>query len=1024
MKKVQRFKGYLKGSLNSALILGLVLVSLLAIPISEAQAKFAEIQGTVKDASGESLIGALVNVKGKSGGSATDVNGNFRINAEPTDVLVISYVGYVTQEIAVGNRVRVDVVLAEDAKSLDEVVVIGYGVANKRDLTGSIVKVGGKEVADKPNPNPIASLQGKVAGLQVVNNGTPGKAPDIRIRGTVSIGSVQPLYVVDGIFNDNIDYLNPNDIESFEILKDPSSLAIFGVRGASGVIMITTKRAKTGAPVVTFNSSFGMKNLDKKIKVANAAQFRELFAEERANIGASGSGIDFDIFNSNTDWIDAVTQKGYFTSNNINVAATTDRNKFSAGVGYITDEGVVLYQKLKKLTINIADEYKIKSYLKVGFNVNAMNLDKPLDYAEGVLDLARKVVPVSPIFNSQEKLYNSLPAIQNSGLVNPLLELDRLNGRFINKEIRAVSSAFAELSFLKNFNFRTTLYADISSLDSRNYRPMYYAYDLETSSKFLYGNQRSMVSQGDETYRKFQADYILSYNNRFGKHSVNSTLGATQNLNTYKGLFGSVNQGEIGQMIPDDPRFWFVDNGFGDAQSKRSSSNQWEKATIGYLFRTLYSFDSKYYVNFSFRRDGSSQISPNNRWKNFWAAGAAWDITSESFMKDQKVFDYLKLKGSYGILGNQNTYDFNYPFYPGLVSGTAAVFGNNIFRAAIPAYLADENLTWEKVAAKEVGLEFAAVNNKLRGEIAWYDKKTSDLMVYFSGAQGASNGLTNEGSIRNSGIELSASYNHSFSDSFSMTVGGNFTTVKNKVLSLDPENAKNGIIRDFSRTIVGSPIGSFFGYVVEGVYQSNREIANSPTVSGFSVAPGDLKFKDINGDGVIDANDRTEIGNPTPDFMYGFNVGFNYKNWDLGVDAAGVYGNEIFRAWGGTESPFQQTNYPEFKMNRWNGAGTSNWEPILALSHRVNYEPSTYMIEDGSYFRLRNVTLGYNFKSTILSKLKLQNVRLYGNVQNLVTFANNSGYTPEFGGTALNFGVDRAGGPNPRVTTFGLNVTF
>ncbi|HEY0730983.1 MAG TPA: TonB-dependent receptor, partial [Chitinophagaceae bacterium] len=362
------------------------------------------------------------------------------------------------------------------------------------------------------------------------------------------------------------------------------------------------------------------------------------------------------------------------------------------------------------------------------------------------------------------------------------------------------------------------------------------------------------------------------------------------------------------------------------------------------------------------------------------------------------------------------------PYYPGLVGGSAAVFGDIVYNASAQAYLPNPNLKWETVNAKEVGVELAAFNNRLRFEAAYFNKLTEDLMTFIPGLNGLQNGLDNIGSIRNSGFELSAGWNQSINKDLNINISGNLTTYKNEVVELATKEFS--IQQGLSRTTVGLPIGYFYGYIVEGIYQSYADKLKSPVNTDFSYGPGDFKYKDVNGDGVISAADRTIIGNPTPDFTYGGTVTVNYKGFDLGVDVGGVYGNEVYRNWGSTESPFQRVNYPAFKINRWHGEGTSNWDPILGQDRRINYEVSTYGIEDGSYFRIRNLQLGYNFRPGVISKLKAKNLRLYANVQNLKTWKNNSGYTAEFGGSAISFGVDNAGGAIPMVTTFGLNVTF
>lgn len=1005
-----------------------------ALSPDEIKSKDVRVTGTVTAPGGEPLAGVSVAVKGSRTGTSTNITGNYSLSVPDDAVLIFSSVGYETQEVAVAGKTTINITLQLSAKKIDEVVVIGYGTANRRDLTGSITKVAGKEVADKPNTNPITSLQGKVAGLSVVTNGTPGSEPDIRIRGTISIGSVKPLYVVDGVFNDNIDYINPNDIESIEILKDPSSLAIFGVRGAAGVIAITTKKARSGQVIVNFNTSFGFKKLVDKIELADADLFKTLYEEEKVNIGVT-SPFDYSKWTANTDWIDAVTRTGKFSATNVSVAASTDKNKFNMGLGYVHDEGIIRHEQLNKMLFSFSDEVKLNKAIKVGFNFNGIR-QRPSYGAGWVLDAARKVVPMVPagrksiytknpygIDSNYYDLYYELPSIQNSGVINPLLPLENEYDNTITTEYRSVGSVFGEISFLKNFTFKGTVYADISNVNNRIYTPLYNAYDAATGNAFLY-SRTSRVDESDQTWRKFQQDYLLNYKRSFNAHNVQAVAGWTT---YYFGNFsrsGSVKQSATGQAIPDDKRFWYIDNKFGDPLSKIASSSQREYTTASGLLRVLYNYKSKYYLNGSFRRDGSSQISPNNRWQNFWAVGAAWELTRENFMSNVSFFDFVKLKASMGVLGNQNTYGYDYPFYPGLIGGNAAVFGNLVYNAYSQEYLPNPNLKWETVRAKEIGVELDAFKRKLHFEANYFNKVTKDLMTFVPGnpTAGTPNGLDNVGSIKNSGIELSAIWTQRLTTDLTLTLSGNLTTYENEVLEL--ASKEFSISSGLNRTTVGLPIGYFYGYVVEGIYQSYADKLGSPVNTEFAYGPGDFKYKDVNNDGKITSADRTMIGNPTPDFTYGGSIGLNYKGFDLGVDVGGVYGNEVYRNWGGTESPFQRVNYPAFKVNRWHGAGTSNWDPILGQDHRINYQASSYGIEDGSYFRIRNVQLAYNFNTKLISRAKMKSLRLFVNVQNLKTWKNNSGYTSEFGGSALSFGVDNAGGAIPVTTTFGLNVNF
>lgn len=1009
----------------STVLARMVTFSLALLFTMQAMSQGGKVAGKVTNESGEPVSGASVIVKGKGTGTTTDASGNFSLAAASNSILSISSVGYESQDVSVAGRDVVNVVLTQAARKVDEVVVIGYGTASKRDLTGSIVKLSGREVADKPNVNPVASLQGKVAGLSVVNSGTPGQEPDIRIRGTNSIGGVKPLYLVDGIFNDNINFVNPNDIESVEVLKDASSLAIFGVRGANGVIAITTKKAKAGQVNINFNSSVGRKVLVDKIAMVDAAGFKTLFEEEQTNLGITGANrFNFAPWTGNTDWVDVMTRVGTINTNNLSLSSATEKNKFYMSVGNTTEEGIVKHEKLSRLTFNINDELKINKFIKVGFSLSGIRQRNPYSRARDLMFSARRVLPITPVFNEAANAYYNL-AIQAGQMINPAMELEHNWDKELNYENRFVGNVFAELNLSKNLTWRTTLYGDMSNVEGRTYSPIDSVYDPVINDAYIQNSYRiTSVSQSNQRWNKFQQDHILTYKTNFGDHGLTAVGGFTTYYNDYRGLFASIKQSQTGSPIPNDPRFWYIDNGFGDKGTRVSSSGQWEKATVSSLVRALYNFKGKYLVNASFRRDLSSawRQDYNNQGQNFWSVGAAWDITKENFMNDQKIFDNLKLKASTGVLGVQNTYGFDYPAYPTLSTSSTAVFGDIIVPVYTENYLADKNLHWETVHSSEIGVEFDMMKRKLHGEITYYYKETRDLLAMISAGGGRST-LTNIGTMRNMGLELSASYTTDITKDLNLSVSANLTTFNNKFLNSPFKSLPDEQFP--SRTEAGFPIGYFYGYKVAGVFQSYADKLSYPVMSlGTSYGPGDFKYEDINGDGVVTTDDRTMIGNPTPDFIYGGNVTLRYKGFDLSADIQGSYGNEIYRYWGSSELPYTKFNYPAFKLNRWNGAGTSNWDPALGDDRTVNRLPSTYGIEDGSYIRIRNFQVGYNVAPGAMAKAGIKSMRIFVNMQNLKTWKNNSGYSPEFGGSPTSFGNDVGNDPIPMIYSGGINVNF
>ena len=982
-------------------------VMLLFAITSMAQNKIT-ISGVVTDKTGETVIGASVRVKGQeSKGSITDINGKYQIvDVASNATLIFSYIGMREQEIAVNGRSTINVKMEEDSQLIDEVVVVGYGSAKKRDLTGSIVTVKADEIASKPSTNPLASIQGKVAGVQVVNTGRAGQDPEIRVRGTNSINGFKPLYVVDGLFTDNINYLNTADIESMEILKDPSSLAIFGVRGANGVIIITTKRAKIGKTMVNINSSVGWKVIYDRVGVTNAEEFKMLYNEQLISQGSDP--YDYTQWTGNTDWQNEIFQTGFLTNNNVSITGATDKSKFYLGLGYVMEEGSIKTEKLNKFTVNLNSEYSVTDFLRFGFQLNGVRAKYP--DAKGV-DGALKAAPIAPTHDLESGLIHTLPDFQRAQVWNPLIETELRGAHNKSENYRVAGNVFGEIDILKNLTFKATFSMDYASSQGRSYSPLIYVYnpDVEGGKERL--TERESVNQSKSTSLAAQSDYVLTYLGQFGNHGLTLTAGLTTNYNESSSLSGGRSQlAGYGILVGDDPDRWWLST-IDDVSTATNGGSQSDRFTMSYLFRALYNYKNRYLLNASFRRDGSSVFyKTGNTWDNFYSFGAGWVMTEEKFMQNQNVINFLKLKGSWGVLGSQNT-GSSYPAYATIVSSGSAVFGDNIIAGKGPNKLISPTLGWERNYSWEVGFDMHMFNDRLQLSPVYYNKTTKDMLTSIPGIAGTVPGLQNVGEIRNRGFELSASWNDKIGEDWRYGLGANLSTIDNKVLSL--VNKDYNIISGPSRVSEGYPIGYFYGYKVEGVYQNEADIRFSPINSVGSVTPGDLKFADVDGNGKITDNDRTMIGNPTPDFTYGFNVNLGWKNLDLTVDMMGVYGNEIYRNWG--SSSYAQLNYRTEQLNRWHGEGTSNWEPLLDPSHKINQEASTYFIEDGSFFRIRNIELGYNFDKRLLN---------HTNVQNPKTWSRNGGYTPEVGGSAISFGIDGGGYPMPTVYTIGFNLTF
>lgn len=577
-------------------------VMLLFAITSMAQNKIT-ISGVVTDKTGETVIGASVRVKGQeSKGSITDINGKYQIvDVASNATLIFSYIGMREQEIAVNGRSTINVKMEEDSQLIDEVVVVGYGSAKKRDLTGSIVTVKADEIASKPSTNPLASIQGKVAGVQVVNTGRAGQDPEIRVRGTNSINGFKPLYVVDGLFTDNINYLNTADIESMEILKDPSSLAIFGVRGANGVIIITTKRAKIGKTMVNINSSVGWKVIYDRVGVTNAEEFKMLYNEQLISQGSDP--YDYTQWTGNTDWQNEIFQTGFLTNNNVSITGATDKSKFYLGLGYVMEEGSIKTEKLNKFTVNLNSEYSVTDFLRFGFQLNGVRAKYP--DAKGV-DGALKAAPIAPTHDLESGLIHTLPDFQRAQVWNPLIETELRGAHNKSENYRVAGNVFGEIDILKNLTFKATFSMDYASSQGRSYSPLIYVYnpDVEGGKERL--TERESVNQSKSTSLAAQSDYVLTYLGQFGNHGLTLTAGLTTNYNESSSLSGGRSQlAGYGILVGDDPDRWWLST-IDDVSTATNGGSQSDRFTMSYLFRVLYNYKNRYLLNASFRRDGSS----------------------------------------------------------------------------------------------------------------------------------------------------------------------------------------------------------------------------------------------------------------------------------------------------------------------------------------------------------------------------------------------------------------------------------
>lgn len=1003
-----------------------LLVFLCLFSFVYVSAQNIKVTGKVTDAgTNETLIGVSVSEKGSKIATQTDVNGNFTLNVPSEGTLVFSYLGYVTKEIAISGKTTVNVVLSTENQQLNQVVVIGYGSQRKRDLTGSITSISGEDISKSPNINPVSSLQGRVPGLTLVNSGTPGAAPTVRIRGVNSTNASNPLYVVDGVFQSNIDYLNPDDIESIEVLKDPSSIAIFGIQGGNGVIVVTTKRAAKGKTRVSVQSTVGVQTVPNKIDVADGETFKRLYSAQLQNLGTEP--FDYRNYNANTDWQDLILRDAAINTNNISISKSGESSTTLINLGYSSQDGVLRNSGFKKFTARLSQEFNINKNIKVGGDINGFHYDtNPADVSLNNALWAAPIVPVQ--FDSNT--YYSMPSFQRAQVGNPVATLNRNDNTSINKGYRVVGNLFAEVNFLKKFKLRSAVYTDLSFNGSRNYSALPYSFiNLGETYNGVYAETDTTyddkvftsISQAQDEYRKFQQDHTITYDNVFNEVHKLTALAGFSSLYSGSTTLNAFRR-DTNLDIPNNPDFWYIGIVNNSSPSPTAGGGGSETAQLSYFARINYAFDNKYLINTAIRRDGVSKFAPVNRWGTFGSIGLGWVISEESFFKNIKSIDFLKLKAAWGTIGNANGIREN-AYLPGLNSGGVAVFGDNVYPSVVPAYVPDPNLKWEVVRGADLGLEFSALGQKLTGEFTVYDRTTKDIITTVTRVSDDSNFLTNLGTITNRGVEVTLGYKDKIGDNFTYSINPNFSYNTNKVESIgDNFNFQllgNGGV---NVTSSGNPIAEFFGYRQIGIYQSYSQMENMALIEG--AQPGDIAYEDTNGDGVITTADRVFLGNPVPNWNYGINVNLAYKNFDILAQGQGVAGNKVYTQ--RRTARFAVINYENNRANAWTGPGTSNVEPILDNTRPNNYLFSNHYLEPGDYFRIRTLQLGYTFRDNkTLQKVAISNLRLYISGQNIKTWSKTTGYTPEAPiSSVLGGGADNGIYPLPAIYTFGVNLTF
>ena len=983
------------------------------------------VTGKVTSASdGSALPGASVLIKGTTTGVPTDVEGNYSINVPSNSILVFSMIGMTAQEIPVGAQTVLNVTLQDDSRALNEVVIVGYGTQRKLDVTGSVVQIKGSEIAKQPSMNAVSGLQGKVAGVQINNSGKPGEAPQIRIRGVgTAYGSPNPLYVVDGVWFDDISFLNSSDIETMNILKDASSQSIYGVRAANGVVLITTKKGKSGKAIIDYNGFVGVQKVTNQIKMADAQEYATAINELTAINGgtqvlnASGLG-------AGTDWYKQILRDALITNHQISVSGGGDKSNYSLSLGYLKQNGIVEKNDFKRYTARFQNDFQVSKNLKVGYTATGA-FSKSNDEAGGIFRQLYAASPMVSVYNADGSYGDPAKLfLGDAANFNPQVTVDYYNQN--TKKTLLTANGYAELTFLKSFTFRTSLGGRYGQDETRTYNPVY-------AATLAQRNTNSLLTFVRPQARYWIFENTLTFTKEVGKHNFTALLGqSAQRDQSYK----------LTATARDVP---YASEGdlfltLGDADT-RSVVDEGDLATYSsYFGRVNYSFSDRYLLNASLRADGSSKFyQGGNAWGYFPSVGAGWVISNEPFMSSQKVFDNLKLRGSWGKIGNASVPSNLSTLTVATGGALAAIYGGQVYTGASINSIIPPFTYWERGVGTDVGLEASVLNNRLTIELDYYTKKTERAIfdIPVLGSIGTETGkiIGNQADFQNKGFEASLNWRDEIGKDLTYSIGVNAGLNNNKVLSVSTGanpiydggvGLTSGALA--TRTKVGDPIGSFYGYVVDGIFQNQAEIDGSAQKPA---KPGDFKYRDISGtngtpDGSITGLDRQVIGNPNPKLTYGINTSFNYKWFDLGLDFQGVAKVDVYNAnlgWRYGNENFTK----DFFDNRWHGAGTSNTYPSTNIGGGTNYLANSFFVQSGSYFRIRNAQLGFTLPTKVTDRLKLKKLRIYANAQNAFTFFKYKGLSPEVRANdnkPTQAGIDANVYPLSATYNFGINVTF
>jgi TonB-linked SusC/RagA family outer membrane protein len=997
------------------------------------------VTGKVTDATGLPLPGATISIKQGRSLTVSDQNGAFKVTVPENTILIVSFIGYQSQEVAVAGKTEILVTLKDDNSSLNEVVVVGYGTQRKKDLTGAVSIISSKDINDIPVGGVDQIIQGKAAGVSVTqNNGAPGGGIAVQIRGVGTINGVSPLYIVDGVpTTDGINEIAPDDVESINILKDASSAAIYGARAAGGVVIITTKHGVAGKAKVSFNAYTGVQSAGHLIKMADNAQYVKAYNTAATNDGRPLISDSLASTLSNVNWLKQVLKPAPESNINLAISGGNETSNYIVSGNYFTQDGLIQNSSFDRFTLRTGINSTPSKYFKIGTNVN-LNYSKTRDVGasgDGYTGAAPSVVryalfrtPGTPVYGPNGQfvdLPKQDPVLGNflGDGINPVQLADATNDN--NYTYGILGDAFAELTPIKGLKIKTDFGLDFKILD---YKQFFETYGADRSF-----NTPASLAQSSNNELNYNWTNTATYDLTLNKSQFTFLVGTEIIKNDEQGISASrtgyVNQSSAFQYLDNGTTGLTEQNGGGESHFGLSS----------FFGRINYQLDNKYLASVNYRWDGSSQLDPDAQSQSVYSGSLGWRIDQEDFMKNVKQISTLKLRVDVGQTGNAQGIGNN-PYASTLIGNNYYPFNGTSTQGYTISQIGNPNIRWEVNTQEDVGLDMGFLNNELMVTADYYIKNTNNVLLPLAeppSAGGAGSPVVNAGKVRDQGFELEISYKHTINNDWSFGVSGNFATLKDDVVSLAGQApiAAGRIDNNYYATLtaVGHPIGSFYLLQDEGIFQNQQQIFTH-AYQGPGIRPGDVMYKDVNGDGVIDQNDRTFVGSPIPKFTYGLTANVQYKNFDLNVFFQGVYGNKLYDQVNtdieGFYRPFNITE--QTATESWSGPGTSNTYPILSWSDATNNkQPSTRFLESGSYLRLKNVQLGYKLSKNALHTIGLSSVRVFVSGQNLFTITKYTGLDPEQYANSDNsgdgpraVGIDWGTYPSARVLTAGINANF